>query len=496
MTFVLTRWLYLLLSLFFISFLNYSAFAQEEFLTYIAIIDVNSYITPTGMYPPRRLAELAREKEIKILVFSDSFLRRWEYALPILPRIFKVALEQGSVVRYGIKRYLQDIRDAQDRFPDMLILEGVEVAPFYWWSGNFFRKNLTLNDYNRHLLVVGLQSSSDYVHLPVVGNRYLLPQLKDIPIVLIAALLLLSGIFFYRRGKKRRKTLALTLIGAGIVFVLNNFPFSASRHHSYQGQKQFLPYQDLIDYVTKKGALVFWAHPVITRLASWGRFAGVSFYTPSYPEALVLTSGYTGFGINMLPGTDHSLILPGQQWDSVLMSYCHDQRPRPVWAFAEADYHSGSKIDALRNVFFLPAFNRQALYQAFYQGRFYACYHSDNTDISLSDFHITDSQREDRSAFIGEELEVRGKPRLYIRGNCLIRPQRELRIEIIRNGVVIKKISISGEGSFDLRFQDEAWQESTGKSYYRLNFFAGSQIILVTNPIFIISQITTDKNHR
>ncbi|MDP2043885.1 MAG: hypothetical protein Q8K15_01795, partial [Candidatus Omnitrophota bacterium] len=248
-----------LFSVFFL-ILSSFCFAQNESLsTYPGIIHIHSNISEEGVYPFRRLVTLAQAKGIKILVFSDTFLNRWEYGLPLLSNIFKVSLEKRCIVKYGIKNYLKDIEKIRDEFPDTIILAGAEVAPFYWYSGSIFKGNLSLNDWSRHLLVIGLKSYQDYARLPVVGNRYLKPQLKDALSLLIPIVLIIFGVFFL----KKSKILGWTLNILGILFLFNAFPFSASRFDPYHGQKAFLPYQDLINYVNKKNGLVFWAHPVI-----------------------------------------------------------------------------------------------------------------------------------------------------------------------------------------------------------------------------------------
>src|SRR3989338_470456 len=311
MIFMSLRWVYPLLIIFLI--LPSLCLAQEESsppafikargLPYPGIIHIHSDISEEGVYPLRRLVGLAQDKGIKILVFSDSFLHRWEYGLPALSNIFKVSREERSVVKYGIKSYLKDLKKIKDEFPDMLIFEGVEVAPFYWWSGSPLKKNLSLNDWSKHLLVIGLKSYSDYAHLPVVGNRYFLPRLKDVFPLLIPLLLVISGVFLFKK-QKPRKTLGFTLNMLGILFLLNLFPFSASRYNPYHGPKNLLPYQDLINYVHKKGGLVFWAHPVMPEEEFSRKFLTINFYTRAYPEALMLTSGYTGFGTDMQAATN------------------------------------------------------------------------------------------------------------------------------------------------------------------------------------------------
>ncbi len=497
MIFTAIRWVYLLPILFLI--FTSPCLAQEEYLPYPGIIHIHSDVS-SGVYPLRRLVSLAQDKGIKILVFTDTYLARWEYGLPIFSNIFKFSIEQESVVKYGVKRYLEDLRKIKEEFPDMVILEGVEVTPFYWWSGSPLKKNLSLYDWERQFLAVGLKKYQDYTRLPVVGNRYILPQLKDIPPLLIPIALIISGIFLLK--KKQRKLLGLALNAVGILFLFQLFPFSSSQYNPYFGYKNYLPYQDLINYVDKKGGLVFWSQPEVTEQTSEGRrFLSINFYTASYPESLILTSGYTGFGVNMALGTH--IILTQGEWDNVLIGYCEGKRSQPVWVIGEVAYHDTGPIDSTQNIFFLPELSYESVYEALRRGRLYVRYYLENNiNISLSDFHIEDPQNKDKFAFMGDEIEIKGKPLLRIKGNYIINPPQDLRIEIIRDGQIIKEFEFtplekthpirensltgfSNEGVFDLEFQDDSLETSSRKSYYRLNFFAGEKIILVTNPIFV-----------
>jgi len=501
MIFTALRRVYLLPILFLI--FSSPCLAQEEYLPYPGIIHIHSNVS-SGVYSLRRLVSLAQDKGIKILVFTDTYLSRWEYGLPVFSNIFKISREEQSVVKYGVKRYLEDLKKIKEEFPDMVILEGIDVTPFYWWSGSPLKKNLSLYDGERHLLVVGLKKYQDYTRLPVVGNRYILPQLKDISPLLISISLIISGIFLF----KKRKILGLALNAAGILFLFHLFPFSSSQYNPYFGYKNYLPYQDLINYVHKKGGLVFWAHPE-SESPFVRQFATVNFYTPSYTESLTETSGYAGFGVSMIPGTSHNLILAQGEWDNVLTNYCAGKRSQPVWAMGEVVYHGPGPIDSFQNIFFLPKLSYDSVYEALRRGRFYIRYYSENNiNISLSDFHIEDSPGAKKIALMGDEIEIKGKPRLHIKGNYIISPPEDLRIQIIRDGQIIKEFEFtplekahpirensltgfSNEGVFDLEFQDDSKEVSQGKSYYRLNFFVGEtgdmsdKIILVTNPIFI-----------
>ncbi|MDD4939188.1 MAG: hypothetical protein PHE18_04410 [Candidatus Omnitrophica bacterium] len=471
----------------FLIFLFYLAFplacsGQDEYSPYPGIIHIHSNISQGGVYSLRRLSDRARESGIRILVFGDDFLRRWEYGPPVFSRTVKISIEEPSASRYGIKKYLQELEQARKENPGMLLLEGFEVAPFYWWSGSVFRKNLTMNDWNRHLLVTGLNSSRDYEFLPVTGNRYLFPRQKDLPGSLTCLFLTAAGIFFLKK-KNRKGFLGMSAVIAGILYFFAIFPFSSSRFNPFQGYKNFLPYQELIDYVRLKGGAVFWAHPETSETASGGRFMGAKFYTPPYPESLEITSGYTGFCVNLRYSKSCELILPGGEWDRVLISYCERKRLDPAWVIGEMDYRREGPLDIVQNIFLLPEFKAESAYDALRKGRLYVRYYSkEKINISLDDFHVEGSEG-GQKAFMGNSLKLKSKPVLKIKGDCAVDTAEPLRLEIIRYGKIVKVYPLDNRGKFDLIFEDDP--APNRKSYYRLNFLAGSRLLLASNPVFI-----------
>lgn len=466
-------------------FLHSICFARDKYLPYPAVIHIHSNASSGGVYSVARLASLAQNAGIKILVFSDTFLERWEYGLPVFSNLLNISIEENSVVKFGVKKYLKDFKNVKKGFPGLLMLEGVEVTPFYWWSGSLFKKNLTLHDGQKDFLISGLGNYYDYTNLPVVCNRNLFPRLTDLPVLLIVVVLVVLGVFVYKK-KKRIRLLGGILCVAGVLFFLNYFPFSVSRYNPYHGYQKYLPYQDLINYVREKGGVIFWSHLATTELSSAVKFATVNFYSPNYPESLVLTFGYTGFAVSLSQDTSCDLILPGGMWDKVLMSYCAGKRKEPAWVIGEADYRSGP-IGAEQNILFLSELNPESVYKALRQGRLYVRYYSkNNTDVSLDSFRIEDTQGpEGKTAFIGQEIKINGKPRLVIKGRFKINPIQDLYIQILRDGKIIKESVFGNEGVFILEFQDDFVDAQRKKSYYRLNFVTGGRIVLVTNPIFI-----------
>lgn len=113
---------------------------------------------------------------------------------------------------------------------------------------------------------------------------------------------------------------------------------------------------------------------------------------------------------------------------------------------------------------------------------------------------------------MGDKAEIKGRPLLHIKGNYTVNLLKNLKIEIIRNGKVIKefdssasltinperpqgvpsgvegpsrRIEFNNEGVFDLAYQDDFPEALHKKNYYRLIFFADNTITLITNPIFV-----------
>ena len=126
---------------------------------------------------------------------------------------------------------------------------------------------------------------------------------------------------------------------AGIIFTANNFPFGSPLYDQYHGDMGdmgdmgSLPYQNLINYVGKKGGMVFWAHPDVEAKQDVN---GIDLHTRPYPEELLKTSTYTGFAV-LVEGMKFTGRIGGG-WDEVLKEYINGQRKKPVWAIGELDY--------------------------------------------------------------------------------------------------------------------------------------------------------------
>jgi hypothetical protein len=120
------------------------------------------------------------------------------------------------------------------------------------------------------------------------------------------------------------------LVVLAVALVANAWPLSQSAFSSYDDQLGYRPYQALIDDVKDKGGLVFWSlseardfHEIDA-----GPLGTVTVKTEPHPEAMLMTTGYTGFGGLYQEG--RTSINPGELWDRLLHVSMSERRPIPV----------------------------------------------------------------------------------------------------------------------------------------------------------------------
>lgn len=387
--------------IFFISVI--SAYAQEYRLER-GVMDLHSNISD-GLYPPETTADFFKKEGIKVLIFGDSALRKWEYGLWPLRNLIKKTIQEKSVLRLGADKYLKELESLQNKFPGLLIIPGLEASPFYYWEGSPFSKNFSLNDSYKEFLVIGL-GQRDFQDMPIVGNRSL-------------------------------------------------------KFNQYQGRQGIKPYQNLIDYVIKKGGIIFWAHP---EMESVQKYKGIEVYTPEHPENLFLSYDYTGFGVTF---TDKLKITEtGGIWDKLLLEYIGGRRNKPVWIIGALHYDGLLRKKAdVETIFFIKENSRAGILSALREGRMYARFNSGAQPAVLRKFSAEN---------LGSAVQV------IISGS---QPSMgAVEIELIRNGRVLKRFQESGE-EWEIIEQDTL-AASEKKAYYRLKI-TGSSGLILSNPVFV-----------
>ena len=82
------------------------------------------------------------------------------------------------MLEYGIDDIGRDCSRAEPS-PELIIVPGIEVAPYYYWTGSIVERTLTMHNAQRNLLAFGLTKPEDYRSLPVSGTQGPIPLIGE-----------------------------------------------------------------------------------------------------------------------------------------------------------------------------------------------------------------------------------------------------------------------------------------------------------------------------
>jgi len=464
--------------------------ASDERQQLLATVHVHSTAS-TGELTVEELAERAERLGLDALILTDNFSLRYEYGLWPLPGLLKHRMSFSSVLEYGVERYLDEIAAAQNRHPKLIILPGVEVAPYYYWTGSLVEHTLTMHNAQRNLLVLGLTKPEDYRSLPASGNpgSYTFDwrwAMNGAPVLLIVPAVWLWRPL--RRNTDRRslrRTIACILIVLAVALVANAWPLSQPAFSSYDDRLGYRPYQALIDDVRGKGGLVFWS---MTEARDFHEYAAgplgtVTIKTEPHPESLLQTTGYTGFGGLYQDG--RTSIKPGELWDRLLQSPTSEQRTIPV-LIGELAFHGlrdpGKDLDRLVTAIWVKERTAAGVLEALRSGHSYAVGDGDHhVQLRLDEFRVV-CLSGTKSASVGERLDPGRARDLMVRLSVTAadRGHHPAKVRVIRSGQVVAQAA--GETPF--RFD---WADTTVPTEERMTYrveITGSGELL-SNPIFV-----------
>ena len=415
-------------------------------------------------YSIEEIVSRAKAKGLDAVILTDHDLIEVKYGIFPLRRILRAGVELNSVFGSGADRYFSEAENVQEKYPEMLVLPGVETSPFYFWEKRY--NSLVLNDWHKHLLVFGL-SAADMEKLPTTGNKN---SWKYKPVLLWPLLLVLLGFLFFKRVYLVKFGVFLIIIGG--IFLVNNFPFTAPDFDQYSGYKSSMPYQNLIDYAGSKGGFTVWAHPEASNNLDFpvvssvrGRFfnAGLTLSTPPYPEVITNTESYSG--ISILEEGYKTIGRSGGLWDKVLFEYATGVRKLPSYAFGETDYRKegeGTALDGIQNVVNSKKGDRKEFLEALRTGRFYVLKKGILPAVPVL-----------------EEFSEDGNVKIAMSNGS----KKKLTVTLIKDGFVQK--IVEGVTPFSMKFKVLVPEKN--KSYYRLEAVMKDGGMIISNPIFIES---------
>jgi len=426
------------------------------------------------------IASQAERQKIDVVLFGDLARNSIEFGVKPLERIFKDIHQGPSVLDRGAGGYISEIKDNARKFERTLLIPGVETIPFYFWTGSNYDKNLTAHNWDKHLLVFGMPSAQDYEQLPLPNSNFSKKYTQELlTSFIVVSFIFILTVFAVYKGYLRIITVPLMLLFA--LLTVNNHPFQSSPYDAYNGDQGMKPYQNLIDFATSKGALVFWNHMEAT--TGINQKDSLSLETLPYPEDLLKTQNYTGFqavGDQPIVQTN-----PGQQWDQVLMEYLDGNREHPVWGFGSNDYlcenQNGDSLGSVRTIFLVHESSNDTVLDAMHKGRMYAVRQTDANRLSLDEFVVKD-QKAGNEVTMGQELVATDFPTVSMKLRSVQGGSKTAQIQIIRNGSLVKEETVSLP--YDLTWRDVGI-DRIKPVYYRVKAIVSPTDHLVSNPIFV-----------
>ena len=456
-----------------------------------AVFHVHTRLS-TGSLTLVELVGQAERDGLGAVFLAENYLLRIEYGLPPFRALTRVVREEPSVLDHR-EAYAREVAEARRRFPNMVIVPGVEVIPHYRWSGNPLTLQMMLHDTQKNLLVFGIDPL-DLHTLPVTGNPHVralgvqslldaLPVLLVVPGALILArprvrrVRIGSAVIVVRR---RRWLLGGVLAVLGVVALVRGWPFTVDR---YPPWKDFgvEPHQALIDEVEQRGGAAVWSFPEGPD-AGEKKFGPVQvrWRTDAYPDDLLRTSGYTAFGA--VYEQPLRFARPGEGWDRMLAQHVAGERRRPTWGIAEAGFHSaraGKRLRPVQTVFFVEQRSEAGVLDALKRGRMYALRNSGDAELVLPDFAVIGSGA---AAGMGDTLKASAGTPIEVRATVSSRSgaAHAVRVTLVKDGKV--EAAWSGRTPLEIRHPDVA---SGRRSYYRLEARVSAADYLVANPVFV-----------
>jgi len=442
------------------------------------LIDLRSTFSD-GAYDIETLVKMAKDRGFEALVINDHDRLVMEYGVPPFRNILRKRVELPSINTNGAKAYIDSIREVQKKYPDMVIIPGSETAAFYYWTGSYFKKNLTAHDHERRILTIGMGNPEDYEDLPILHNgssiqylRMAIPGILLFFVVLILAVFLIKWRGFYRIA-------GIIIFIWCVASIANSNMFRSSPFDQYHGDQGMAPYRLLTDYVNSRGGLTFWNYPETK--SGIRRLGPIMVDTPPHPEVLEESEGYTGFAA--LYGDNITVTEPGNMWDRVLIAYCDGRRNRPVWGISTADYHeeggAGEKLGNFPTVFIVQEKSRNGVMKALKNGKMYAWRGEYPQFVRLDEFSVCSNDGKNEG-ISGDEIALRESPRIRISLSAADVSEKKVKVRLIRSGELIKTF----EGTLPMQIDyDDRYFQAGEKVYYRMDMRGCG--MLVSNPVFV-----------
>ena len=472
--------------------------AVQELKQYSAAIHVHSTFS-NGEHEVLELARFAKERNIDVLVLTDSFLTSVTYGIWPFDRIGIRGINKRvrlGVRDYGVGRYFEAVREAQRQFPDVVILPGVEVTPHYYWTG-WPWTGLKLYAFDHHFLVLGL-TEQQIENLPVIGNETWDNTEKRWTLILVPLALFLGGILLLYLGSQekiqvgkdtavrmgRAWALGIAIMLLALLLAWNNYPFGKFGD-PYSGRPDTVPAQGVIDYVRNQDGILYWSYP--EAVYPDVLMGGGTMVSEPHSEDLLLTDGYHGF--EGIYGNRITATRPGNVWDMALMRYIEGWRMTAPRVTTGIDFHyfkdpggSWYDLNGGQTILLMAEKSEAAVLEALRKGSGYATFQEPAEGLRLYDFSV--ETLDGAKALQGGEVEGQSPVQVHIHLDWVQDPpanNQPFQLELVRNGEVVLEV----KQFLPIEFTTTE-ELSSGPHYFRMRAAWPRKIYdVLSNPIFV-----------
>lgn len=471
------------LLLFFVPLLLVSpvpAASPQEYVAVPSLMDLRTTFSD-GTHNPEDLVTLARLRGFRVLFFNDHHRIRLSYGIPPFRNILKYGKEYPSIMTHDPQAYLDEINRISRLYPDMILVPGSIISPFYYWSGSWLTGDLTVHNYDRRILAFHLTNKEDYEGVPSPDSGLSLQHTSSrLPGLLLFIIPWVAGLALVLKWKGRLRLTGLAVVIVSSLAIADYNPFRGSVFTPYAGDQGIAPFQETLDYIHQRGGLAFWNYP--EQRSGVRKHGPVNVSTLPYPEVIYESRNCAGFAA--IYGDRITVTDPGKHWDRALKDYCEGKREKPLWGISAADFHEdgklGLKLGAFPTTFLVKEFSKAAILDALRQGRMYCSRGDGKSWPQLDHFDVLGPEGD--HAHMGETLTTAGSPLIRFRVSYRGGDSLPITVLLIRGGVLLQ--SVTGETPLEFELLDEGSPPGQ-MTYYRL---VDSMKHLTSNPIFVKRQ--------
>jgi hypothetical protein len=430
-----------------------------------------------GTHSIEELVQMAESRGFKVVFINDHDRIALSYGIPPFRRIIRYKKEFPSIMTHGPEKFLKEIERLSQKFPNVIIIPGCISSAYYYWTGSWLRKNLTVHEYDRRMLIFNFTKPEDYSFIPSPYNKLSLRYTKELLPGLVMFLIPLFIGFILTRWKGLYRWMGIFLIIFSTLAIIDYNPFRSCRFSVYKTGHGIAPFQELIDYVNERGGLCFWNYP--EQKSGIRKYGPIRVNTPPYPQVLHQSRNYTGFAA--IYGENVTVTDPGREWDRALNEYCRGERRKPAWGISTADFHTDGdsvrRLGAYPTTFLVKEFSKRGVLEAMERGRMYCSLGKENVWPKLDYFNVLGNAGE--KAFMGDTWSTARYPVIKFRVSYGTERPIPMKILLIRGGKVLH--TFKGITPMEIEYTDDKIP-SNKKTYYRL---IDSKKHLTSNPIFV-----------